>query len=511
MRPSAMALLGASLLILPLGVENAVAARIQLRKPFGASDRAPRLSGGARMITAAATDAPCLMHRSRELFRCTCSRRSAAHRLQSAAPSGGGILPNGRSRTLICCYAALCCLIGVKAVVAQALPELLAELQSQPERVAETLSTVAAGSAALEFALLPAIAALSDTYGRRPLLIAIPILTFLLRLLVVTQPCLLTLVISRVVVGALVNYFDLFVGVTAADLFTDDADALASLEGKTAAAWGAAFAGGMLVGGKLLSRGAGAFLGGPLGAYTLSAGLAALALIFTLGVRESLPRESRVPFSVRGSSPLGFLRLFRSGKLVGLLAAILALQTLHDGEGDVWQVYGTDVHGWSTAQNSLYGASVGVASTTGGLLTGASVRALGNQQHTLLWTLSTAVASVLFSVRSSLLAALSIVFTAAEDCMSASVCAKLVQAGATAGISQGQLAGDIHNLSAIVRVFGLYTFGRLYLFGQSYGLPSLPYLLCAMTQVAAAVLVLAIPAAQWQSGRKGTGGRDVQQ
>ena len=35
--------------------------------------------------------------------------------------------------------------------------------------------------------------------------------------MVVASPSLQTLVISRVVVGALVNYFDLFVGVTAAD------------------------------------------------------------------------------------------------------------------------------------------------------------------------------------------------------------------------------------------------------------------------------------------------------
>ena len=51
--------------------------------------------------------------------------------------------------------------------------------------------------------------------------------------------------------------------------------------------------------------------------------------------------------------PLGFVRLFRSGRVIGLLASVLALQTLHDGEGDVWQVYGADVHGWGTKQLSV--------------------------------------------------------------------------------------------------------------------------------------------------------------
>ena len=419
-----------------------------------------------------------------------------------AAESSRPRKPKLWSRTLICSYAALCSLLCVKAVVAQALPLMLAELQSQPDRVAATLSTVCAGSAALEFALLPAVAALSDTHGRRPLLLSIPALVVGLRLMVVASPSLQTLVISRVVVGALVNYFDLFVGVTAADLFADDADALASLEGKTAAAWGAAYAGGMVVGGWLLSRGSDAFLGGPIGAYTVSAGLAVVAFCFALGAGESLPKSARVPFSVRRSNPLGFVRLFRSGRVIGLLASVLALQTLHDGEGDVWQVYGADVHGWGTKQLSLYGAAVGVASTLGGLLTGKSVRRMGNLRHTLFWTLSTALSCVLFMLPSprSLLAATSVFFTAAEDCMSASVVAKLVQVGGAAGLSQGQLAGAVHNLSAVVRVVALYVFGRLYLGGVRIGMPTLPYVLCTLTQVAACVLALGVPARVWDSG-----------
>ena len=414
-----------------------------------------------------------------------------------------------RRRTLLCCYGALCSLICVKAVVAQALPMMLAEFQPRPERLAALLGSVAAGSAALEFALLPAAAALSDTYGRRPLLVALPLLTLLLRLMVITRPALITLVVSRVIVGALVNYFDLFVAVTAADLYADDADVLASLEGKTAAAWGAAYAVGIILGGRLLAPsvapafGIGA-LSGPLGAYTVSAGFAALALLFALGGRETLPRSRRVPFSLHTSNPLGFLRLFRSGRAIAALSVILALQTLHDGEGDVWQVYASEVHGWGTRESSLYGAGVGIASVTGGLLTGKSVRRLGSRRHTWTWTLATGISLLLFMTPSpaSSLAMLSVLFCAAEDCMSAAVCASIVQAGGAAGLSQGQLAGDVHNLSAIVRVLGLWGFGKLYLAGVRLNLPSLPYLLCAATQIAAALLVVLLPAAWWTGKAK---------
>jgi len=335
------------------------------------------------------------------------------------------------------------------------------------------------------------------------MLLALPVLTVMLRLLVILRPTPQTLVLSRVVVGALVQWFDLFVGVCAADIFSgDEAEGdskLADVEGKTVAAWGAAYALGVLLGGRLLSRTAG-LLSGPLGAYAASAVLACLACLATLGMGESLPRSRRVPFSRRESNPLSFLKLFRSGRLVAALATVLALQTLHDGEGDVWMVYSSDVHGWGTRAESFYGAAVGVASTTGGLLTGASVRVLGSRMHTLWGTLSTAVSCVLFSVNSPL-AALSVVFSATKDCMSAAVTARLIQAGAAAGLSQGSLAGAVHNLSALVRVFGLFTFGRLLLIGQHYNIPSLPYLLCAASQIAAAMLAVAIPARQWQATR----------
>ena len=80
---------------------------------------------------------------------------------------------------------------------------------------------------------------------------------------------------------AQVNWFDLFVAVTAADLYADDAEALASLEGMSAAAWGAAFAGGMLLGGRLLasaSVGALAYGSAAQSAYLASAGFGLLAL-----------------------------------------------------------------------------------------------------------------------------------------------------------------------------------------------------------------------------------------
>jgi len=190
---------------------------------------------------------------------------------------------------------------------------------------------------------------------------------------------------------------------------------------------------------------------------------------------------------------VGFVRLFRNGKLLAVLSVVLSLQTLHDGEGDVWQVYATEMRGWGTRENAAYGAAVGAASTAGGILTGPSVRWLGGWLHTVAWSVATGVSNLLFASRSSLLAFVSVLFSAAEDCMSAAVIARIMHVGSGLGVGRGQLASDIHNLEACVRVFGLLAFGRLFAVGMRAGLPQLAYVACAVAQFLAAALMLALP------------------
>lgn len=501
---------------------------------------------------------------------------------------------SGHRRHLTCAYGSLFTLMAVQSVTAQALPLALTEVMATPDAVAETVASVSAASAAVEFALLPVTAALTDSVGRKPLLLMLPLAATALRLLVVWRPVLWTIMLSRAVVGLLVSYHFIFVQVASADLFKGDSAALASLEGKAAACWGAAYAVGMLVGGAALSRHGARFT------FALSGGLALLAALLGLGTEETLRREERVPFSVARPHPLGFFRLFapapghsrsrapavaeasaeampadagrraqrearRSGgggggsappqRTIRVLACILALHALHDGEGDVWQVFSAERHGWSTGLIGAYGAACGVASMLGGLLTGVSVRRLGNRAHTVMWTISTvrasphgtavaspsvahalrstppsplhpctpplssihldarrspaataqAISNLLFATRSSLLAFSSVGFTAAEDCMSAAVTARICAAGDAAGLRQGRLAADVQNLLAFARVAGLYSFGKLYSIGAKSQLPQLPYLLCAAAQIAAAALALfAMPASDWGEAQEDT-------
>ena len=93
----------------------------------------------------------------------------------------------------------------------------------------------------------------------------------------------------------------------------------------------------------------------------------------------------------------------------------------------MWQVFSADVRGWGVAQNAKYGAAIGVATTVGGLITGRSVRLLGNRLHTLAWTLSTALSNLMFMSPSTRVAMGSVVFAGAEDCMQAAANARLAR------------------------------------------------------------------------------------
>ena len=163
----------------------------------------------------------------------------------------------------------------------------------------------------------------------------------------------------------------------------------------------------------------------------------------------------------------------------------------------MWQVFSADVRGWGVAQNAKYGAAIGVATTVGGLITGRSVRLLGNRLHTLAWTLSTALSNLMFMSPSTRVAMGSVVFAGAEDCMQAAANARLVQAGSVLGMRKGQLAADYGNLLACVRVAGLYLFGKLCAVGMKAGVPQLPYVICMGLQLLAAALIFLIPSTEW--------------
>lgn len=422
-----------------------------------------------------------------------------------------------RTHILSLC-AALTCVVCAEAVVSQALPLVLGASIGSSVQVSEALARITSIGAAVDFAMLPVVGSLSDVHGRRPLLLLLPFVALCLRITAVVSPTAPVLVMSRMFMGAIVSAYFLLVGTSCADLFQGDSASLAAIEGRTAACWGIAYALGMFIGGQILAGAVATKVAASVtgvssirSVYGVSALLALSGLGFALvGARETLSPDMRRPFSklrlARESTPGGFLSLFtrkgKAGRQIAFLALILGLHALHDGEGDVWQVYSIEMRGWGTRANAAYGGLLGAASSAGGLLTGVSVMRLGGKWHTIATTLLTVVANLLFMSRSSALAFGSILFAATEDCMSAAVMARIMQIGTQTGLGRGRLASGCHNLAAIVRVGGLYSFGKLFAIGMRRGCPQLPYLLCAASQLLAVILVLCTARGLWQEAEE---------
>ena len=121
--------------------------------------------------------------------------------------------------------------------MAQALPIALGNSLHRPELVAKALGSIYAASGALEFATIPVVLALSDSIGRRPILMLMPLLTAMLSLLVVCCPLLPAMLVSTFFASMLLRLFMVLTSVLAADLFQEDGVLIASLEGKMAACW----------------------------------------------------------------------------------------------------------------------------------------------------------------------------------------------------------------------------------------------------------------------------------
>ncbi len=214
----------------------------------------------------------------------------------------------------------------------------------------------------MQFLFMPLIGALSDRFGRRPVILASCLGFGLDFLLMALAPTLAWLLVGRILSG-----------ITSSNMGTAFAYVSdVTPPEKRAAAFGmmgAAFGLGFVLG---------PALGGILGEVSPRlpfwvAGILALANaaygFFVLP--ESLPPERRAPFSWRRANPMGALALLRSHReLGGLATASFLMQLAHMVLPSVAVLYMGYRYGWTELQVGLTLAAVGVCSmiVQGGLM-----------------------------------------------------------------------------------------------------------------------------------------------
>ena len=205
--------------------------------------------------------------------------------------------------------------------------------------------------AAMTFLGAPFLGALSDSVGRRPVLLISLTALGVDYLLLGWAPSLGWLLVGRVVSG--------LAGATGVVANAYIADALPPEERAKAYAWSGAVWG--------LGFVAGPALGGWLGGFDIrlpfwcAAALTALGALYGLIVLpESLPRERRAPFRPASANPIGALALLRSRPGLPQLSALNFLRWLaHSALATLFVLYIANRYGlgpaWAGAAVGLYG------------------------------------------------------------------------------------------------------------------------------------------------------------
>jgi len=241
-------------------------------------------------------------------------------------------------------------------IIVPVLPKLIIRFEHGDMSMAATQTGVFAFVWALmQFVFAPVTGALSDRFGRRPVVLLSNFGLGCDYILMALAPTLSWLFVGRVISG-----------ITAASFPTANAYiADVTPQEQRAAKFGmlgAAFGLGFIVG---------PALGGVLGGIGLrypfwaAAGLSLANAAYGFFILpESLAKERRAEFSLRKANPLGSLKLLRSHpELFGLATAMFLYYNAHEALPSMFVIYTTYRYHWSTELTGWALAGVGVGST----------------------------------------------------------------------------------------------------------------------------------------------------
>jgi DHA1 family tetracycline resistance protein-like MFS transporter len=259
-------------------------------------------------------------------------------------------------------------------VIVPILPKLVIDFVGQDAaRAARVYGVFGTAWALMQLVAAPLLGALSDRFGRRPVILLSNVGLGLDYILMALAPSLGWLFVGRVISG-----------ITAASVPTASAyiadvtppERRAAAFGLLGAAFGFGFVVGPAVGG---------LLGGvdPRLPFWVAAALSlANALYGLLVLPESLPPERRARFAWRGANPVSALALLRSHPELSGLAVVTFLYMLaHEALPSTFVLYAHHRYGWDQRAVGLTLAAVGVCSVlVQGLVVGRVVARLGERR-----------------------------------------------------------------------------------------------------------------------------------
>lgn len=370
-------------------------------------------------------------------------------------------------------------------IIIPVLPKLVEEfLSGDTAQAAVIYGLMGTAWALMQFVCSPIQGALSDQYGRRPVVLLSNFGLGLDYIVMALAPNVLWLVIGRTISGMASSSFST-AGAYIADV--TPLEQRAAAYGKIGMVFGLGFVFGPALGGWL----------GSVDPRLPFWGAAALSLLnacygfFVLP--ESLPPQSRMAFQWRRANPVGSLVLVRSHhELFGLAAVAFLGYLAHAVLPSTSVLYMGYRYGWGPASVGLMMAGVGVAAmiVQGGLIRPITAR-LGERRTLLLGSLSGAAGFLIYGVAPEgwvfclgipIMAFWGLAGPATQSLMSRRV-------GAS---EQGQLQGAIASINGVTGMIGPGLFTQVFAFfvgpGAGWHVPGAPFLLASLFLITAGTI-----------------------
>jgi DHA1 family tetracycline resistance protein-like MFS transporter len=400
--------------------------------------------------------------------------------MQKATPK-----PEPRRAALAFIFAIVLLDVIALGIVIPVLPKLIQSMLGGDTRwAAEMFGFFSTVWALMQFVCSPVLGALSDRFGRRPVLLISMTGHGLDYILMALAPSLAWLFVGRVISGITAASFSTAYAYIA-DVTAPDKRAAAF--GMVGAAFGIGFVLGPALGGVLGS------FDPRLPFWVAAAFSLANALYGYFVLPESLPPENRMAFSWARANPVGSLRLLgQHPELLGMAGVALLYQLAHAVLPAVAVLYTSYRYGWTDMTMGLTLAAVGVASgiVQAGLIQ-PTIRWLGERLTLVAGLLFGAIGFAIYGLATSSegfwLGIPVMALWGLAGAASMAIMSRLVSPS-----EQGQLQGANSSIMALANLFGpgLFTqvFARAIGPGEGWHMPGAPFLLAAAMLVAATAL-----------------------
>lgn len=280
--------------------------------------------------------------------------------------------------------------LGIGLII-PVLPSLIGRFTQGPDDLAHWYGILAATYGVMQFFCTPVLGALSDRFGRRPVLLLSILGLGISWFVHATATSLLALWLIRIVSGGTASSF------TVANAYIADITA-PEQRGKAFGKLGAAFGVGFIFG---------PMLGGLLGSidirlpFFLAGGLAILNWLYGFFVLpESLPPEHRTPFSLARANPFSaLLHLGRLQKIGGLIAVITLAVFGQFILQSTWVLYTQFRFGWTPRDNGIALFAVGMMSAVvQGVWQGRLIKRFGERRLAMLGLISGTLAYLCYGL-----------------------------------------------------------------------------------------------------------------